>query len=193
MNRQTTSVFVRVSSVFMLVTAFTLAVTWAVSANGVAPRSIGPHALTSIAPLTLNLNLGSEPPTLDPALATDSTSANVIRQLFIGLVDVDDTTAEVKPALATSWLVSPNGTVYTFTLRPDVKWSDGNSVTAQDVRYGILRTLAPATAAGYAYVLTPIIKNAVGYHAGTLTDTNQVGAFVIGDQIFEDSAHASSF
>ncbi len=125
-------------------------------------------------PITLNINLGGNPPTLDPALATDTTSVAVIEQLFIGLVDLDDETAEVRPELATSWTVSPDGTVYTFTLRSDVYWTDGNQVTAGDVRYGILRTLNPATQATYAYTLY-IIKNAQAYNEGAITDPNQVG------------------
>jgi oligopeptide transport system substrate-binding protein len=129
--------------------------------------------------LTLNLNLGDWPlSTLDPAKATGTASINVIEQLFIGLVDLDDETGEVNPELATSWTVSPNGTVYTFTLRSDITWSDGNPVTAQDVRYGILRTLDPATAADYAYTLY-VIKNAAAYNQGTITDPNQVGVTAV--------------
>jgi len=125
-------------------------------------------------PITLNYNLGGEPLTLDPAKATDSTSITVIEQLFIGLVDVDDETGEIVPELATGWEISPNGTVYTFTLRNDVTWTDGNPVTAQDVRYGILRTLDPAMGA-YPASLLYIIKNAEAYNTGQITDPNQVG------------------
>ncbi len=126
-------------------------------------------------PITLNINLGpGDPLTLDPALATDTTSVTVIEQLFIGLVDLDDDTAEVRPELATSWTVSPDSTVYTFTLRNDVYWTDGRQVTAEDVRYGILRTLDPATQSSYAYPLF-VIKNAEAYNNGSITDPNQVG------------------
>jgi oligopeptide transport system substrate-binding protein len=131
-------------------------------------------------PLTLNINIGLDPLTLDPALATDTTSVTVIEQLFIGLVDLDDETAEVRPELATSWTVSPDGTVYTFTLRSDVYWTDGHPVTAGDVRYGILRTLNPATRSDYAYPLF-IIKNAEAYNTGAITDPNQVGVTVLDD------------
>lgn len=131
-------------------------------------------------PLTLHINLGEDPPTLDPALATDTTSVTVIEQLFIGLVDLDDDTAEVRPELATSWTVSPDGTVYTFTLRSDVYWTDGHQVTAGDVRYGILRTLNPATQSDYAYPLF-VIKDAEGCNNGTITDPNQVGVTALDD------------
>jgi oligopeptide transport system substrate-binding protein len=125
-------------------------------------------------PPTLNINLGGEPLTLDPALATDTTSNTVIEQLFIGLTDQDDATAEIRPELATHWDVSSDGKTYTFTLRGDAVWSDGNPITAQDVRYGILRTLDPATKSDYAAILYPI-KNAEQYNNGTVTDPAQVG------------------
>jgi oligopeptide transport system substrate-binding protein len=162
-------------AIVILVVSLILSLTGSVGARELEPE--GEHVVTTRAvsdQLTLNLNLNTEPPTLDPALATDTSSHSVINQLFIGLVSLDDNTADVRPELATSWTVSPDSTVYTFTLRSDATWSDGHSITAQDVRYGILRSLAPATASEYAYVLT-IIKNAGAYNSGTITDPNQVG------------------
>ncbi len=156
-----------IGTMVVLALALGLALAWAVSAQGSEP-------------LTLNVNLGSDPLTLDPALATDTTSVTVIEQLFIGLVDLDDDTAEVRPELATSWTVSPDGTVYTFTLRSDVYWTDGHQVTAGDVRYGILRTLNPATHSFYVYPLF-VIKNAERYNNGTITDPNQVGVMALDD------------
>lgn len=153
-------------------------------------RALGAHrpdrpSATAVAgtPLTVNINLGwaGDVPTIDPAMATDGNSVAVDEQLFIGLVDLDDETSEPRPELATSWTISPDTTVFTFTLRSDVYWSDGQKVTAEDVRYGILRTLAPATASQYAYVLAFVIKNAAGYNDGTITDPNLVGVEVLGD------------
>jgi len=118
--------------------------------------------------VTLNWNLGTEPPTADPALATDTTSVDLDEQLFLGLTDFDDVTSEVIPELATSWEVSDDGLTWTFHLRDDVYWvrveqvldDDGNprKVTAQDIEYGVKRTLDPRTGSDYAYVLY-IIKN----------------------------------
>jgi len=161
----------------ILVAALVLALAWATAAEEPAPN---PSSIAASDPIILNLNLGGEPTTLDPALAPDftSSSASVIEQLFLGLVDLDDETAQVRPELATSWTVSPDGTVYTFTLRSDVTWSDGNPVTAQDVRYGILRSLDPATGSPFAYALNAI-KNAAAYNQGTITDPNQVGVAAI--------------
>ncbi len=116
-------------------------------------------------PVTLDGILGSEPPTIDPAVSEDTTSVWVVEQLFAALTDYDDTTLEVVPELATSWDVSEDGVTYTFHLRDDVKWvnyAGGNTteigiVTANDVVYGVRRTLDPRTGSPYAYVLNTYI------------------------------------
>jgi oligopeptide transport system substrate-binding protein len=154
--------------------AFALALTWVV----IAQEPASTKAQTADGPVTVNVNLGVDPPNLDPALSTDTSSINVIEQLFIGLVDLDDETSEIRPELATTWTVSADSTVYTFTLRNDVFWSDGNQVTAQDVRYGILRSLDPATESGYAYTLY-IIRNAEEYHTEAISDPDQVGVTAV--------------
>ena len=112
-------------------------------------------------PVTLNRNLGTEPPTLDPALATDTTSVEVDKQLFLGLTAFDPKTAEVIPELATEWTANEEATEWTFKMRDDVHWvnykpSTGvvelGPVTAHDVVYGVKRTCDPRTASDYAYV-----------------------------------------
>ncbi len=112
--------------------------------------------------VTLDFVTGTEPPTLDPALATDSQSIFWIRQLFAGLTAFDEK-ANVVPSLATEWSVSEDGLTWTYTLRDDIHWvhrdpttgefTDQGVVTANDVVYGTLRTLNPNTASDYAYVL----------------------------------------
>jgi oligopeptide transport system substrate-binding protein len=109
--------------------------------------------------------VGTEPPSLDPSLATDTTSIFFVRQMFTGLAGFDQD-ANVVPALATDWSVSDDGLVWTFNLRDDVHWvhrdptsgefEDLGPVTAQDVVYGVTRTLDPNTASDYAYVLYAI-------------------------------------
>ncbi|RMF00410.1 MAG: peptide ABC transporter substrate-binding protein [Chloroflexi bacterium] len=110
----------------------------------------------------LDAVIGTEPPSLDPALGTDTTSIFFIRQMFMGLAGFDQD-ANVVPELATDWDVSDDGLVWTFHMRDDVQWvhRDPNTgeyeairpVTAQDVEYGVKRTLNPNTASDYAYVL----------------------------------------
>ena len=132
------------------------------------------------APVTLQWNLGTEPPTLDPSLATDTTSVDVVEQLFLGLTDFDVETMEVVPELATSWEVSEDGLVWAFHLRKDVKWTDGKPVTAHDIEYAVKRTCDPATASDYAYVLY-IIKGAKEVNIGDVTDLNYIGVKAIDD------------
>ncbi|GLV54470.1 peptide ABC transporter substrate-binding protein [Dictyobacter sp. S3.2.2.5] len=80
--------------------------------------------------------------TLDPALATDSTDVAAIQTLFTGLVQFNDK-GEIKPQLAQSYQVSPDGLMYTFKLRLNLRFSDGTPLTASDVAYSINRTLDP--------------------------------------------------
>lgn len=164
--------------VLVLVAGLALVLTWTVTARRSEAEQSSITAQAAGDPITLNLNLGGDPATLDPALANDTVSGLVIEQLFIGLVDVDDDTGAVQPELATSWTVSPDSTVYTFTLRSDVAWSDDKPVTAQDVRYGILRSLDPATGSPWSYLLF-VIDNAEAYHTGSITDTEQVGVTAV--------------
>ncbi len=91
---------------------------------------------------------------------------------------MDDETGEPIPELATSWEMSSDAQVFTFTLRSDITWTDGNPVTAYDVRYGILRSLDPDTNAEMEYPLF-VIQNAEAYNDGSITDSNQVGITVI--------------
>jgi oligopeptide transport system substrate-binding protein len=112
--------------------------------------------------IRLDTVVGTEPPTLDPSLATDTTSHFFIEQMFLGLTDFDEE-ANVIPQLATDWSVSDDGLEWTFNLRDDIHWvnrdpttgeyEDLGPVTAGDVVYGTLRSLDPNTASDYAYVL----------------------------------------
>jgi ABC-type oligopeptide transport system substrate-binding subunit len=91
---------------------------------------------------------GAEPPSLDPGLATDTTSANVLLNIMDPLVKLDDS-LEPVPSLAESWDV--NGKDVTFHLRKDGKWTNGDPVTANDFVYSWLRTISPELGADYAY------------------------------------------
>lgn len=82
--------------------------------------------------------------TLDPALVQDGGDLAAIQAIFTGLVQFDDH-GSIKDQLAASHSVSPDGLTYTFTLRPNTKFSDGTSMTAADVAYSINRTLLPTT------------------------------------------------
>lgn len=92
---------------------------------------------------TLTL-LGSDPPTLDPATASDNLSSVYVVEIFGGLVTLDKD-LKVQPDLAEKWDVSPDGKTYTFTLRKDAKFHDGKQVKASDFKYSIERTSNPRT------------------------------------------------
>ena len=85
-----------------------------------------------------------DPPTLDPHLTTDATSARIIVEVFGGLVTIDRS-LDIVPDLAESWDISGDGRVYTFHLRPDAKFHDGKPVTAHDVQWSLERATDPLT------------------------------------------------
>jgi oligopeptide transport system substrate-binding protein len=87
---------------------------------------------------TLRAVFVTDPPTLDPAEATDVTSAAVIRQVFDALLELDEH-LRPQPALAASFTVSPDGRVYTFRLRPGVRFHNGRELRAADVKFSFER------------------------------------------------------
>ena len=120
-------------------------------------------------PVTLYWNYATEPPTLDPSLATDTTSVDLDGNMFIGLTKFHPVTGDLTPYLATEWTAGEDADgnqTWTFTLREDVAWvnydpttgettqevdADGNPrfVNAFDVEYGVKRTVDPNTASDY--------------------------------------------
>ena len=124
--------------------------------------------------VTLRLSTTAEPTTLDPNLAEDYYSITPIEQMFLGLTNINNETAEIEPELAESWETSEDGLTWTFNLRDDAVWSDGKPVTAQDVEYSVKRAIKPETASPYAYVLY-IIKNAKAINQTAVpTDTYDI-------------------
>ena len=150
--------------IWLLVFAAALALL-AACTSGVAPAPAGEGETGAAAapaagePVVIHLSLGAEPPTLDPNLAQDTFAINSLEGMFLGLTNINNETEEIEPELATSWDVSEDGTVWTFHLREDAVWSDGQPVTAKDIEYSVKRAVMPETASPYAYVLY-IIKNA---------------------------------
>lgn len=118
--------------------------------------------------------MGPEPADLDPQLATTANDYSVLSALFEGLVAEDPKTLEPVPGVAESWDVSPDGLVYTFRLRADARWSNGEAVTAADFLGSWRRILTPSLAAPNAYLFY-IVQNAEAYHKGRLFDFAQVG------------------
>lgn len=128
---------------------------------------------------TLRWNIQTEPPSLDWTVSTDSTSSRITDTLMEGLVRYGFTAEEVvvEPALATSWESSKDMKTWTFTLREDVKWTDGVAFTAQQVVDGWERLLNPKTGAEYANFLFNV-KNAKAYYEGKIKDFKEVGVSI---------------
>ncbi len=118
---------------------------------------------------------GAEPESLDPAIATGQPDLRIITALFEGLTRLNPKTATPIPALAQTWDISPDGTVYTFHLRTNAVWSTGEPITAEDVVYSWRRVANPATAADYAGQLF-FVKNAEAINMGKEKDLTQLGA-----------------
>ena len=97
---------------------------------------------SSVGDTTRLVHLYVDPPTLDPHLTTDATSARIIVEVFGGLVTIDPD-LNIVADLAESWDISDDGRVYTFHLRPDAKFHDGKPVTAHDVLWSLERATNP--------------------------------------------------
>jgi ABC-type oligopeptide transport system substrate-binding subunit len=115
---------------------------------------------------TFTIAWGAEPPSLDPGLATDTTSSNVLLNIMDPIVRLDPKTNAAVPSLAESWDVSADGKTVTYHLRKDGKWTNGDPVTANDFVYSWKRTLSPELAADYAYQLYGIV-GAIDYNSCT--------------------------
>jgi len=108
----------------------------------------------------------SEPQTLDPHRAQGVQDSNILRDLFEPLV-MESPDGALIPGAAESWSISEDGLVYTFYLRPDGRWSNGDPVTADDWVFSLRRAVDPATLSIYSAILYPI-KNAEAINKGAL-------------------------
>ncbi|OCS94466.1 peptide ABC transporter substrate-binding protein [Caryophanon latum] len=129
----------------------------------------------------LNLVVASEPPSLHPQLATDTTSSTIMSSTHEGLMTLKN--GEPVPGVAESYKMSDDQLTYTFTLR-DAKWSNGEPVTAEDFAYAWEFALNPANASEYATILYAI-KGAEAYNLGTTTSFDEVGVKVIDSKTLE--------
>ncbi|MBI2865993.1 MAG: peptide ABC transporter substrate-binding protein [Chloroflexi bacterium] len=122
-------------------------------------------------PQELRANLAGEPQTLDPNRASWAGDLTVISQVFEGLLGFNQDLslkavgAREIPSVRNGG-ISGNGLIFTFKLRDDVRWSDGQPVTAQDYEYSIKRTLSPELAGDYSFLLLDI-KGALEYNGAT--------------------------
>ncbi len=126
----------------------------------------------------LHYGNGAEPKGLDPHIVTGVPENHIVSALFEGLVGKHPETLEPIPGVAESWEISPDARRYTFYLREDARWHNGDPVTAEDFRWSWMRLLTPALGAQYNYHLFPIV-NAEAYANGEITDFAEVGVTVL--------------
>ncbi len=107
------------------------------------------EAPEQVAPGGVFRRLWADPPTLDPHLVTDTTSAGLVVELFSGLVALN-TDLQLVPDIAERWDISEDGKTYTFYLRDNAKFHDGKSITAGDFKWSIERSANPDTASPVA-------------------------------------------
>ncbi|SIO53596.1 oligopeptide transport system substrate-binding protein [Rhodovulum sp. ES.010] len=122
------------------------------------------------------------PETLDQHKTSTVAEANILRDLYEGLI-VYDTAAGLMPGVAESWEIGADGTVYTFTLREDARWSNGDPVTAGDFVYSLRRIMTPETGAKYANILYPV-KNAEAVNKGEMPP-EEMGVRAVDDRTLE--------
>src|SRR6185295_631271 len=147
-----------------------------------AAATIFAGSVSAQAEMVLHRGNGAEPETLDPAKSTGVTESNIQYELLEGLTtySVD---GQVAPGVAKSWDISDDGTVYTFHLREDDKWSNGDPVTAGDFVYSLQRLIDPATASDYAPIADVIagVEDIRKTAPGTAVDYSKLGAVAVDD------------
>ena len=125
---------------------------------------------------TLHRDNGDEPQTLDPHIAEGVASAHILRDLFEGLTN-ESPEGRIIPGAAIRWNISRDGKTYTFYLRRDAYWSNGDPVTAEDFVYGLRRSASPTTASSNARALLPI-ENAAEVLTGE-KPLSELGVFAL--------------
>ena len=130
---------------------------------------------------------GSEPDTLDPHRSEETSASEILRDLYEGLT-TEDIDSNVVPGMAERWDISEDGKTYTFYLRENAQWSNGDPVVAEDFVAGLQRTVDPATISSYAQILDMIV-NAKDIREGNKTKET-LGVKALGDKIFEVKLNA---
>lgn len=134
------------------------------------------------AEVVLNRGNDTDPATLDHHRTSTVSEGRILKDLYEGLL-IQDAKGVATAGAAESWTISEDGLVYTFKLRADGKWSNGDPVTAGDFQFAFRRIMDPQTAAGYASMLFPI-KNAEKVAGGEMP-LDQLGVRVVDDQTLE--------
>src|SRR5699024_3766791 len=131
----------------------------------------------------LNLSLDNDIPDLNQVLTTDAISFSILNNIMEGLYRLDGNN-EPEPAMAESVDISDDKLTYTFHLRDDIKWSNGDPVTADDFKYSWLRAMHPDTGGAYDDIIADFVAGGDEYVEGEI-DESEVGIEVIDEQTLE--------
>jgi oligopeptide transport system substrate-binding protein len=136
----------------------------------------------AMAQVTYHRGNPGDPESLDSHKTSTVVESDILLDLYEGLVTYD-AKANIVPGVAESWTVSPDGLTYTFKLRPNAKWSNGDQVKASDFVFSFRRLIDPATGAKYANILFTL-KNAEKANKGQ-AKLDELGAKAINDTTLE--------
>ena len=131
----------------------------------------------------LRTNNSSEPASLDPALAKGTHESWILQHAFTGLMSYDEN-GDLAPAMAESYDESDDGLTYTFHIREDAKWSNGDPVKASDFEYAWKRVVDPKLASDYAYQISNYVVGAEEYLNGD-GSADDIGIKSIDDKTLE--------
>ena len=132
----------------------------------------------------LNLIESAELPTMDSVLATDAVSFNVMNNVNEGLYRQGPDGELVLGMAAEEPEVSEDGLTYTFKIREDAVWSNGDPVTANDFVFAWTRLVTPETAAEYSYMIDGVVLNATAVLQGEM-EPSELGVTAVDDKTFE--------
>lgn len=155
--------------------------------NGNAPTTNETSAPSTEAPATggekiVRLVSGGEPGSLHPGLAQGTHESIILDHVYEGLMKRNENN-EIVPGMAESYTMSDDGLTYTFKIRDDAKWSNGDPVTAEDFEVAWKYALAPETASDYAYQLY-YIEGGQAYNEGT-GSVDELGVKAIDEKTLE--------
>ena len=162
-------------------------VLWALSGFGDRPRRTDDGVVLQ----HLHLGNGTEPEDIDTHITTGVQEHFIQMALIEGLVSEDPKDLTPVPGVAESWDISEDGRVYTFHLRENAKWSNGETITAEDFVLSYKRGLSARLANEYAYMFFYVV-NAEEYYTGEITDFDEVGFKAIDDRTLEITLKAST-
>lgn len=131
----------------------------------------------------VTVDLRAEPPDLNPMTTTDVASADILRLTTAGLMKLDENDQPVKD-LAEDYTISEDGKTYTFKIRQDAKWNNGDPVTAHDFVFAYLTTMSKEGAGNYSFILYNNILNGDKYFAGECK-AEDVGVKALDDYTLE--------